>query len=191
MQNACATLQAASLCYEQCLQSRRARRSYSHMSGITFDTPATRFLRRSSLFEKAMLSVASLVDHWLTCAGRLSKRYRHNEAKFPAAQTAYELRVLRGSRAADRVSFDALRPNENWVNLEDQYEISFIREKLAAFARRFPTKERRSLALSKCDPENASEKNALAENHCAFHKRKNETFCRSGAEWCAATAASA
>jgi hypothetical protein len=160
------------------------------MSGISFDTPAPRFLRRSSLFEKAMQVIASLMDHWLTCAGCLSKLYRRNEAEFPAAQTANKLRTLRGLPAADGVSFDALRPNENSVNLKDQYEISFIREKSAAFARRFPTKGRWSLALSAGDPQSASEKIVLAKNHSVFHQRKIEAR-RRRTEWCAAATAAA
>ena len=172
------------------LQSGRARSSYSHMSGISFDTPAPRFLR-SSFFERAMLVIASLMDHWLTCAGCLSKLYRRNEAEFPAAQTANKLQILRGLPAADGVSFDALRPNKNWVNLKDQYEISFIRETSAAFARRLlPTKGRWSLALSAGDPQSASKKIVLAKNHSAFHQRKNEGF-RRRTEWCAAGAIAA
>ena len=168
------------------MQSGRARSSYSHMSGISFDTPAPRFLRRSSFLERAMLVVASLMDHWRTGAGCRSKFYRQNEAKFPAAQTANKLQTLRGLPAADRAScFDALRPNENWINLKNQYEISFIREKSAACARRFPTKGRWSVALSAGDPESASEKIVLAKNHSAFHQRKNKAF-RHRTEWCAA-----
>ena len=137
-----------------------------------------------------MQIIASLMDHWLTCAGCLSNYSRRNEAEFPAAQTANKLRTLRGLPAADGASFDALRPNENSVNLKDQYEISFIREKSAAFARRLPTKGRWSLALSAGDPKSASEKNVLAKNHSAFHQRKNEAF-RRRAEWCAAATAAA
>ena len=116
------------------------------MSGIPFDTPAARFLRGSKVFQRAMLGFAFVVDHWLTYAGRFSKNYRQNEAEFPAARTANKRRAFRGLPAADGVSFDALRPNDNWVNIEDQYEISFIREKSAAFARRLPKKRRRTLA---------------------------------------------
>jgi hypothetical protein len=159
------------------------------MSGITFDTPAARFLR-SNLFQRAMLGIAFAVDHWLTCAGRLSKNYRHHEAEFPAARTANKLQTFRGLPAADCASFDALRPNENWVNIKDQYEISFIREKFAAFARRIPKKRGRSPASSACDSEAAGEKIALAKNHsCTFRKRQNETF--RFAEWCAAAATAA
>ena len=154
------------------------------MSGIPFDTPAARFLRRSNLLQRAMLGIALVVDHWLTCAGCLSKNCRQNEAEFPAARTANKLRTLRSSPAADGASFDALRPNDNWVNIEDQYEISFIREKFAAFARRIPKKRRRPLACTACGAEDACEEVALAKNHRGtFRKRKNETC--GVAEWCA------
>jgi hypothetical protein len=157
------------------------------MSGIIFDTPAARFLRRSNLFQRAMLGVAFVADHWLTCAGRLSRNCRQNEAEFPAAETAKKPRILRGWPAMDCVSFDALRPHGNWVNIEDQYEISFNREKFAAFARRFPKTRRRALTPSACASEGAGKKIALAKNHSGtFRKRKNETF--GGAKWCAAAA---
>lgn len=58
-----------------------------------------------------------------------------HEAEFPpAAQSALELFdwTLRGSRALDRASFDALRPQGNWFKTEDYYEISIPREKLTA-----------------------------------------------------------
>ena len=160
------------------------------MSGIPFDTPAARFLRGSKVFQRAMLGFAFVVDHWLNCAGRRSKNCRQNEAEFPAARTANKRQILRGLPAADGVSFDALRPNDNWVNIEDQYEISFIREKFAAFARRIPKKRRRTLACTACGTEGACEEVALAKNHrSSFRKRKAQACHRT--EWFigAATAA--
>jgi hypothetical protein len=138
-----------------------------------------------------MLSVAFVVDHWLTSAGRRSKNYRQNEAEFPAARTANKLQILRGLPAADGASFGALRPNNNWVNIKDQYEISFIREKFATLAAwRIPKKRRRSLAPSACGATTASEKIALAKNHrSTFRKRKDETF--RGSEWFIGTTATA
>jgi len=131
-----------------------------------------------------MLGFAFVVDHWLNCAGRRSKNCRQNEAEFPAARTANKRQILRGLPAADGVSFDALRPNDNWVNIEDQYEISFIREKFAAFARRIPKKRRRTLACTACGTEGACEEVALAKDQRGIsRKRKNETC--GVAEWCA------
>ena len=154
------------------------------MSGITFGTPAARFLRGSKVFQRAMLGFAFVVDHWLNYAGRRTKNCRQNEAEFPAARTANKRRILRGLPAADGVSFDALRPNDNWVNIEDQYEISFIREKSAAFARRVPKERRRTPACTACGPEDAGEEVALAKNYRGtFRKRKDEAC--GIAEWCA------
>ena len=131
-----------------------------------------------------MLGFAFVVDHWLTYAGRFSKNYRQNEAEFPAARTANKRRAFRGLPAADGVSFDALRPNDNWVNIEDQYEISFIREKSAAFARRIPKKRRRTLACTTRGAKDAAEEIALAKNYRGtFRKRKDEAC--GIAEWCA------
>ena len=163
------------------------------MSGISFDTPAPRFLRRSSFFRRAMQIIASLTDHWRTWTGCLLKPYRHDEAEFPAAQTTNKLQILRGLPAADGASFfDALRPNHNWVNLKDQYEISFTRgEKSAAFARwLLSTKGRWSFALSASDPQSASKEVILANNHSVFLQRKKEAF-RRRTEWCAAATAAA
>ena len=140
------------------MQNAQGKASYSHMSGIPFDTPAARFLRGSKVFQRAMLGFAFVVDHWLNYAGRLSKNCRQNEAEFPAARTANKRRILRGLPAADGVSFDALRPNDNWVNIEDQYEISIIREKFAAFARRIPKKRRRTLACTAAAPRTPAKK---------------------------------
>jgi hypothetical protein len=131
-----------------------------------------------------MLGFAFVVDHWLNCAGRRSKNCRQNEAEFPAARTANKRRILRGLPAADGVSFDALRPNDNWVNIEDQYEISFIREKSAAFARRIPKTRRRTLACTACGAKDAAEEVTLAKNYRGtFRKRKGEAC--GIAEWCA------
>jgi hypothetical protein len=154
------------------------------MSGIIFDTPAARFLRRSNFLQRAMLAIAFVADHWLIYAGRLSKNCRQNEAEFPAAQTANKLRALRGWPAADGASFfDALRPSETWVKIKDQYEISFIREKSAAFARRIPKERWRPLAASARGSARAGEEIALAKNHgSTFRKRKNETDRI--AQWC-------
>ena len=132
-----------------------------------------------------MLGFAFVVDHWLNYAGRLSKHCRQNEAEFPAARTANKRQALRGLPAADGVSFDALRPNDNWVNIEDQYEISFIREKFAAFARRIPTEGATDARVHHMRaPRTPPKKSLLAENYRGiFRKRKNEAC--GIAEWCA------
>lgn len=144
------------------------------MSGIIFDTPAARFLRRSSLMAKVTRVFASLLDPWPTNAGgRLSRLHsRRHEAEFPAAQIASQLRILRDAPAADRASNDALRPHNNSVNIEDQHEISFIRERLAAFARRRPTEGRQSLPVSPPGRQSAGQEIGLAKDHGIFFERR-------------------
>ena len=123
------------------------------MSGTFFANPAIRFSGRLSLFQVRMRYRVWLLFRWLTGAdslfyARVSSR-RH-EAEFPvAAQIALLVGTLRGSRARDRASIDALRPKYNWMKPEDQYDISLIGEKWPASARRLPQKGRQqSPALS-------------------------------------------
>ena len=98
-----------------------------------------------------MRHVASLLFRWLTDAQGhcVRDRSRRHEAEFPAATQIADQRLFLGSRAADRASTDALRPNNNWVELEDTHDISIIGEKWPASARRLPQKGRQqSPALS-------------------------------------------
>jgi hypothetical protein len=150
------------------------------MSGMFFDNPAVRFSRRLSFYQIRMRYFASLLFRWLTGTDGLSVRidFRCHEAEFPAAtQTAYQLlvRTFLGSRAADCASIDALRPNYNWVKPEDQYDISIIREKWPAFARRLPQKGRQSPAPPERAIEGAGEEIVLAENHGALYRWKSGT----------------
>src|SRR5436190_1626590 len=147
------------------------------MSGMFFDNPAVRFSRRLSFFQVRMRYRASLLFRWLTGANGLYARIdsRCHEAEFPfATQTAYQLLIgtLWGSRARDRASIDALRPNYNWVKPEDQYDISIIGEKWPAFARRLPQKGRQSPAPPERAIEGAGEEIVLAENYGALCRRK-------------------
>jgi hypothetical protein len=128
-----------------------------------------------------MRSFALLLFRWLTGADRPCVRIdsRRHEAEFPAAtQIAYQLlvRTLAGSRARDRASKDALRPNNNWVKPEDQNDISIIGEKWPAFARRLPQKGRQqSPAPPERAIEGAGEEIVLAENHGLFYRWKTGT----------------
>mgnify|MGYP003694621975 CR=1 FL=1 len=91
---------------------------------------------------------------------------RPDEAEFPpAAQTALELLVwtLRGPRAVDCASCDALRPQRNWLRTEDYYEISISREELAASSRWIPKAVR--IARRARGIEGSRKKEPLAENH--------------------------
>ena len=142
-----------------------------------FDNPAVRFSRRLSFYQIWMRYFASLLNRWLTGADGLSVRIdsRCHEAEFPAAtRTAYQLLFL-GSRAVDRASTDALRPNYNWVKPEDQYDISIIGEKWPAFARRLPQKGRQSPAPPERAIEGAGEEIVLADNRGVLHRWKTGT----------------
>ena len=142
-----------------------------------FDNPAVRFSRRFSFYQIRMRDFASLLFRWLTGPGvRIDSRC--HEAEFPAAtQIADQLLVGThlGSRARDRASTDALRPQHNWVKPEDQYDISIIGEKWPAFARRLPQKGRQSPAPPERAIAGAGEEIVLAENHGALYRWKTGT----------------
>src|SRR4051794_40798646 len=122
------------------------------MSGMFFVNPDVRFSRRLSVCQIQTRPFALGLFRWLTRANRRCFRMssRRHGAEFPPAlQIAYWLLLgsISGSRATDRASTDALRPHNNWVKSEDQYGISFIREKRPATTRRLPQKGRQSSAL--------------------------------------------
>jgi hypothetical protein len=144
-----------------------------------FDNPV-RFSRRPSFFLIRMRSFASWLFRWLTEADGFFVRNdsRCHEAEFPKpTQTAYQLlvRTLLGSRAKDRASTDALRPNNNWVKPEDQHDIPIIGEKWPALARRLPQKGRKSPAPPERAIEGAGEEIVLAENNSALYRWKPGT----------------
>ena len=170
------------------------------MSGVFFEYPGVRFSRRVRLLEIILRAFASLLLRRATHAARHSFRVssRPEAAEFPAAtQTAFERLgwTLRGSRAGERASIDALRPNYNSVNTEDLYGISIIREKFAAPTgrRRFPQKGRRSPVPAKRACEGTGKENVLAESHGIFHQRKSADRARRGtkAQWFAPGACAA
>lgn len=137
---------------------------------------------------------ASSLFRWLTVAacGFTRIHFRRDEAEFPmASQSACNLleRTFRGARAEDCASIDALRRFNDSVNLNNQYEIAFIRETHAPFAWRFPTKGRSTLASSRRARESSQEKNILAASRLAFWKRKRREKTSNGlAQWLAAIA---
>jgi len=148
------------------------------MSEIFFDHPGVGFPQQSRIFGTMVCDFRFSLFRWLTVAAGGSRRvrFRLKEAEFPSAwQSACKLpeRTLQSSRAADRASIDALRPFNNWVNLEDNHELSFIRKTPAPFARRAPTKGRSPFAPSKRGRE-SSQENILAAGCCIFWKRKSD-----------------
>src|SRR3954469_23178333 len=124
-----------------------------------------------------MRGVFSSRFRWLTVAIFGSRRFyfRPEQAEFPVThQSACDLRngPFQGRYAAGRASIDALRRTNNSVYIEDQYEISFTRDTLATFARRFPPKGRSSLASSG-DAGPSPQENLLATTHGSFQQRQD------------------
>jgi len=146
------------------------------MSGIFFDLPSLRFLRRFRFFETVMRTFASWLLRWMSALACDSRQmhFRLKEAEFPvASQGAYKLFewTLSDSHAADGASIDALRPFKNWVKLKDQHELLFIWETLAPSAQRFPTQGQRPLAPS-ARRSQSSKADILAAGNGIFWKRQ-------------------
>jgi len=101
--------------------------------------------------------------------------FRPEQAEFPVAyQSVCDLleNPFRGRCATGGASTDALRRLKNSVNIEDQHEISFIRETLAPFARGLPPKGRSSSAPSG-DARQSSQKDILAANSGIFRRQQD------------------
>ena len=162
------------------------------MSGIFFDLPSPRFLRRFRFFGTMMRTSAFSLLRWLSAPACISRQvhFRLNETEFPvASQSACKMfeRTLGGSHAVDRASIDALRLFNNWVNLKDQHELLFIRKTPAPRARWVPTQRQWPLALSTRGSE-TSKADILAAGRCIFWEREDrqERNDDGGAQWCAA-----
>jgi hypothetical protein len=144
------------------------------MSGIFFELPSLRFLRRFRFFETVMRTFASSLLRWLSALAYGSRQvhFRLSEAEFStASQSACKLFKRTDSRAADGASIDALRPFKNWVKLKDHYELLFIRETPAPFTRRVPPQGPRTLSGSAGRSE-SSKKDVLAAARRFFWKRQ-------------------
>lgn len=165
----------------------RARgESYSReMSGIFFDLPSPRFLRRFRLFETMMRTFASSLLRCLRTPACDSRQvhFRLNEVEFPAAsQSACKLFewTLGDSRAADCASIDALRPFNNWVKLRNQHELLFIWETLTPSARRGASQgQHRTLSDSGRESKTAKE-DILAAAGRLFWRRHGHKENRNG-----------
>jgi hypothetical protein len=174
--------------------ARAASHNQREMSGIFFDLPSPRLLRRFRFSETRMRTVASSLLRWfrtLACDLR-QVHFRLNEVEFPvASQSACKLFewTLGDSRAADCASIDALRPFNNWVKLRNQHELLFIWETLPPFARRrSPQGQPGTLPWSAGESE-TSEKDILAASGRIFRRRHRRKENRNGhSQWCAAFA---
>src|SRR2546429_9386767 len=113
------------------------------MSGIFFDLPSVRFLRRFRFLGQMLQELPASLFRWLSapvCASR-QVGSRYDEAVFPSASRSACNKfdsALDESRATDGVPslFGGLRPFDNWQLAKDQHELLFILETLTTFARR-------------------------------------------------------
>ena len=167
------------------------------MSGIFFDIPSVRFLRRFRFLEAMrQIFVASLL-RWLSApaCGSRQGHFRHTEAEFPSASQRRKFDwTLGDSRAADGVPsrFGALRPFNNWTKPKNQHELLFIRKTLTPPARWGPTQQRKLRTLWRpAGTSKDAEKDILATRCRIFRKRRGEKEDRTGTQWYAAFATDA
>src|SRR5437762_3452377 len=164
------------------------------MSGIFFDLPSVRFLRRFRVLEPMLQTIAAILFRCVSAPGFASRRvhFRHDEAEFPLASQRRKFDwTLDDSRAADGVPnlFGALRHFNNWTKPKNQHELLFIRKTLTPLARWGPTQRKsRTISRSAGSSEDA-EKDILATGCRILRKRRGEKENRStAAQWCAAVA---
>ena len=178
--------------------SRHLSHNPAEMSGIFFDIPSVRFLRRFRFLETIrQVFVASLL-RWLSApaCGSRQGHFRHTEAEFPLASQRRKFDwTLDNTRAADGVPslFGALCPFNNWTKPKNQHELLFIRKTLTPPARWGPTQQRKSRTLWRpARGGEDAEKDILATGCRIFRKRRGENENRAAtAQWRTAFAAGA
>ena len=169
------------------------------MSGIFFDLPSVRFLRRFRFLELMLQTFAASLFRSLSapaCALR-QVHSRYDEAEFPSAsQSAWNGfdSALYESRATDGVPslFGALRPFDNWKTVKDQHELLFIRKTPTPLARWGPTQRRSGTPSRTTRTREDAEKNVLATGYRILREwRREEEGSDTTAEWDAAFATDA
>ena len=158
----------------------------AEMSGIFFDIPSVRFLRRFRFLEAMrQIFVASLVRRLSAPAcGSRQGHFRHTEAEFPLASQRRKFDwTLDDSRAADGVPnlFGALRPFNNWTKIKDKHELLFIRKTLTPPARWGPTQRKLRTLWRPTGTGKGAKKDILATGCRIFRKRRGEKENRSAA----------
>ena len=165
------------------------------MSGIFFDIPSVRFLRRFRFLEAMRQLFAASLLRWLSApaCGSRQGHFRQTEAEFPSASQRRKFDwTLDDLRAADGVPnlFGALRPFNHWTKPKNQHELLFIRKTLTPLARWGPTQQRKSRTVwGPAGNSEPSKKDILATGCRIFRKRRGEKENRSAAaQRCAAFA---
>src|SRR5213082_438948 len=151
------------------------------MSGIFFDLPSVRFLRRFRFLQQMLQKLLASLFRWLSapvCASR-QVRSRYDEAEFPSAsQSACNKfgSALDESRATDGVPsfFGALRPFDNWKIVKDQHELLFTRKTITPPARWGPTQRKSGTLSDTTRSGEDAEKNILAAGYRIFRRRRRE-----------------
>ena len=167
--------------------SRHLSHNRAEMSGIFFDLPSVRFLRRFRFLEAMRQIFAASLLRWLSAPACGSRQvyFRHTEAEFPSASQMRKFDwTLGDSRAADGVPsrFGALRPYNNWTKPKNQHELLFIRKTPTPLARWGPIQQRKSRTIwSPAGTSEDAEKDILATRCRIFRKRRGEKENRSAA----------
>jgi hypothetical protein len=166
---------------------RHLSHNRAEMSGIFFDIPSVRFLRRFRVLHAMWQVFAASLLRWLSAPACASRQvyFRHTEAEFPLASQRRKFDwTLNDSHAADGVPslFGALRPFNNWTKPKNQHELLFIRKTLTPLARWGPTQQRKSRTLSRpAGSGNDAKKDILATGCRIFRKRRGENENHSAA----------
>src|SRR5438552_1425438 len=164
------------------------------MSGIFFDLPSVRFLRRFRFLEPMLQTFAVSLFRCLSVPARALRQVcsRHDEAEFPLASQSVSKKfdwTIDNSRAADGVPylFVALRPFNNWIKTKDQHELLFIRKTLTPLARWGPPQRKSRTLSGSAGSSEGAEKDILATGCRIFRKwRREKENRRAAAQWHAA-----
>lgn len=139
------------------------------MSGIFFDLPSVRLLRRFRFLQLMLQRLLASLFRWLSAPANALRQVhsRYNEAEFPlASQSACNKfdSALGESRATDGVPslFGALRPLDNWKTVKDQHELLFIGKTLTPPPRWRATQRKSRTSPRAKGTSKASEENVLA-----------------------------
>jgi hypothetical protein len=153
----------------------------AEMSGIFFDLPSVRFLRRFRILEAMLQTFAASLFRWLSApaCGLRRVHSRYDEAEFPSASQSACNKfdpALDESRATDGVPtlFGALRPCDNWKTVKDQHELLFIGKTLTPLARWGPTQRKLRTRSGTAGTGEDAEKDVLATRGRIFRKRRRE-----------------
>ena len=172
------------------------------MSGIFFDLPSVRLLRRFSFLEAMLVMFAASLFRRLSAPAYALRQVhsRSDEAEFPSASSRdvgtcdkFDL-ALDEWRAMDGGPsfFGALRPFDNWKTGKYKHELLFIGKTPTPLARWGPTQRKSGTAPGTAATGEDAEKDVLAKDCRIFWKRRRqEETGGTTAQWRAAFAACA